>query len=470
MDRISEIIEASWRGETLEALKAFVRLPSKNRVFDPDWEKNGWLVRAVEDAARWGRQRFPKGRFEMHYRPGLTPVLVVDLPAEGDHTGRPAFFYGHFDKQPETEGWAEGLGPWEPVVRDGRLYGRGSSDDGYSYYAALTAVAALDRAGIARPRVVGLFETNEESGSAGLAEYLQDAAPAMGEPAFLGILDLGVRDYERVWLTQSLRGVVSFELKVDVLDTPVHSGVAGGLVPSSFDVMRQLLDRLSDPATGRVLVPECWPEYPKDHDAAIGRLADLLGDSVLGEYTYAGGTQPRSSDPKEAILRTSWEPNLSFLAASGLPKPSEASALIRPSTALVLSFRIPPRVDTKRAFEAIRRTITTDVPSGARVTVSDVRCEDGFDAPKLDPWLRKSLDEASRIVFGRETMTLFEGASIGTLKDFAKTFPTSPFLNTGVLGAQENAHAPNESLSIDYVTKLTEVIARVVASIPQGGR
>ena len=104
MDRISEIIEASWRGETLEALKAFVRLPSKNRVFDPDWEKNGWLVRAVEDAARWGRQRFPKGRFEMHYRPGLTPVLVVDLPAEGDHTGRPAFFYGHFDKQPETEG------------------------------------------------------------------------------------------------------------------------------------------------------------------------------------------------------------------------------------------------------------------------------------------------------------------------------------------------------------------------------
>ena len=119
--------------EALPAIMQFIRIPSKSRFCDPDWERNGQLVRALREGAQWGEKLFPEGVFEILTLPGKTPALFFDIPAE-NHDGRPAFFYGHFDKQPEAEGWSEGLAPFTPVVRDGKLYGRGGADDGYSFY------------------------------------------------------------------------------------------------------------------------------------------------------------------------------------------------------------------------------------------------------------------------------------------------------------------------------------------------
>ena len=113
--------------EALPALMQFIRIPSKSRFCDPDWERNGQLVRALREGAQWGEKLFPEGVFEILTLPGKTPALFFDIPAE-NHDGRPAFFYGHFDKQPEAEGWSEGLAPFTPVVRDGKLYGRGGGE------------------------------------------------------------------------------------------------------------------------------------------------------------------------------------------------------------------------------------------------------------------------------------------------------------------------------------------------------
>lgn len=466
MNATHDFIQAAWQGDTLEALKRFITIPCKSSAFDADWEARGELLRAVREAAAWGAERFPQGKFQTLRKPGIPPALFMDLPAAGGHTGRPFFFYGHFDKQPETQGWDEGLGPWTPVVRNGRLYGRGSADDGYSFYAALTAVQALEAAGIPHPRIVGLFETDEESGSHDLPDYLKEIAPDAGNPCALAILDLSIHDYERIWLTQSLRGVVSFKLKAEVLEHPVHSGSASGIVPSSFAVIRQLLDRLEDPSDGRVKLPEFHVELPAEHEQALERCARIVGKEVLA-FPFAGSTQPRSSDPLEAMKRNTWEPALSILGADGLPGTSEASALLRSQTTLMLSFRLPPRLDARKALDAAVRAVTENVPSGARVTVWDARAEAGFDAPPMADWLLEAVGKASIDCYGSPAEYCFEGASIGTMRAFQRTFPEASFLNMGVLGTQENAHAPNESISLACVTRLTEAVAQIVAAVPE---
>lgn len=462
-----EFIQAAWSGETLEALSAFVRIPSKSTAFDSEWEKHGYLLQALKEAATWGKERFANGRFEILQHKGCPPALFIDIPATNSHNGRPAFFYGHFDKQPETEGWAEGLAPWKPVLSNGRLYGRGAADDGYSFYLALTAVKALEVENIPHARIVGLFETNEESGSYGLKEYLNELLPLIGHPAFLGILDLSIFDYQRVWLTQSLRGVVSFRLTVEVLEKPVHSGTASGIVPSSFAIMRVLLDRLEDPLTGRIKLPAFHTRMPARHAETLRKSASLRGNDVWQCFPWKGLTQPRSHTPEEAIILNTWMPTLSVLGADGLPTTRDASALIRPSTSLLLSFRIPPYVDAQAALAEAEQVLTTNVPCSASVSLSEKRAESGFDVPVLEEWLNQALETASEKYFGNPCARIFEGATIGTMKDFHEAFPNSPFLNTGVLGPKECAHAPNESINIDYVTRLTKVIADIIEKIPR---
>ena len=465
MRNVFRKIEEAWQGDALEALAEFVRLPAKSPDFDPDWEQNGVLLRALEDAARWAKVRFPEGTFEILSAPGVTPVLWVDIP--GTPPGRPALFYGHFDKQPEAGEWSEGLAPFEPVLRDGRLYGRGTADDGYSFYAALTAARAMDEAGRKRPRIMGVFETREESGSGDLPHYLPELSKRAGRPSVLTVLDLGIQDKTRLWRTQSLRGVVTFTLKVEVLASGVHSGVTSGIVPSSFAVMRTLLDRLEDPATGRVKVASMHVPEPTRHMPALRRLAELSGEDLWKRFPWAGETEPRSFDPLELLLKNGWQPTLSILGAEGLPPVKEAGALIRPSTTLKLSFRIPPGVDAQKAAEDAVALVTTNVPSKAKVTVANLHAEPGFEAPAGAEWLDAAWSKASEELFRETAEDVFDGATIGILPKFVKAFGPCPFLCTGVLGTEDNAHAPDESVSLEYLTKLTCAVASVLDAVPE---
>lgn len=463
---VYESIHHAWTGDTLEGLMDFIRIPAKSRAFNPSWETDGILKRALEDSARWGRRLLPAAEFEIIEKSGIPPALFIRIPASGSHTGKPAFFYGHLDKQPETVGWNEGLGPWTPVVRDGRLYGRGGVDDGYNYYLTLTAVKALKDAGIAHPEIFCLYETDEESGSRDLVQYIQALAPRIGTPAFIAIADLGCNDKKRVWLTQSLRGTVSLTVDVRVLDTPSHSGLAGGVVPSSFRIMRALLARIEDAQTGELLLPELNCEVPED---ILDGLRSLAQESDVRQcFDWTGNTHAQAKTAFEALLANTWKPSMCVVGADGLPPCDNAGNVLRSNTSLRLSFRTPPLVDAKAALQAIIRVLTTNVPCGAQVSVSRAEAASGFVSALPTGWLRNTLENAGEAIFGNSTGYLFCGASIGTLPAFKAAFPESPFVNTGALGPACNAHAPNEWLDLAYAEKLTCIFAELIAGIPRG--
>ncbi|HEX5313951.1 MAG TPA: M20/M25/M40 family metallo-hydrolase, partial [Gammaproteobacteria bacterium] len=136
----------AWDEKIVPALENYIRIPAKSPSFDPDWEANGHIERAAQLAADWCRKNAPaRMHFEIHRLPGRTPLLFMEIAGAAPPSADApcVLLYGHLDKQPEFEGWHEGLAPWEPVIRDGRLYGRGGADDGYAVFASLTAIRAL---------------------------------------------------------------------------------------------------------------------------------------------------------------------------------------------------------------------------------------------------------------------------------------------------------------------------------------
>jgi acetylornithine deacetylase/succinyl-diaminopimelate desuccinylase-like protein len=393
--------------------------------------------------------------------PARTPLLYFDVPGKGD---RSVLLYGHLDKQPEMSGWRDGYGPWDPLFEDGKLYGRGSADDGYAAFAALSAIGALQAQGIAHSRCVGMIETCEESGSYDLPAYLEALAPRMGRVDFVIGLDSGCGDYERMWDTTSLRGLVGGRLTVEVLTEGVHSGDASGVVPSSFRIARKLLDRIEDAATGRVLPPEFQAPIPPERGEQARRAAEVLGDTVIRKFPFAGSTQPMVADPIEAVLNRTWRPALSIIGADGLPPSADAGNVLRPQTSLTLSLRLPPTVDGALAVRTLKHLLEADPPHGAIVRFDDEERATGWNAPPGASWLERAVNDASLQFYGKPSAAMGEGGTIPFMAMLGKHFPDAQFLITGVLGPHSNAHGPNEFLHVPYAKKLTACVASVIAA------
>src|SRR6202165_4677297 len=222
LKRLSGSIGKTWETSIVDRLVEYVRIPNKSPMFDPQWERNGHMEAAVQLMAQWCRAQPLTGmRVEVRRLPGRTPLLLVDIPGELPES---VLLYGHLDKQPEFTGWLPGLGPWEPVIRDGKLYGRGGADDGYAVFSSLTAIAALQAQGIAHARCVVLIEGCEESGSYDLPFHVEALAARIGQPSLVVCLDAECADYDRLWMTTSLRGSLVGALSIQMLTEGVHSG------------------------------------------------------------------------------------------------------------------------------------------------------------------------------------------------------------------------------------------------------
>jgi acetylornithine deacetylase/succinyl-diaminopimelate desuccinylase-like protein len=371
--------------------------------------------------------------------------------------------YGHLDKQPPMEPWAEGLGPWTPVIRDGRLYGRGAADDGYAAFAAVTAVEAVRRRGLPHPRILLLVEAAEESGSGDLPHYVEALSGRIGIPDLVICLDSGCGDYERLWSTTSLRGLVSGTLRVGILREGVHSGDAGGVVPSSFRIIRALLSRIEDERTGTMRLQELQAAVPPGRIEQARVTAGVLGAGVASGMPFVPGARPVAADPVELALNRTWRPVLAVTGQEGLPALENAGNVLRPATALRLSIRLPPSVDADAAARRIKGVLEDDPPYGAAVTFTTEKASPGWDAPPLDRWLADSCDRASREYFGHPPCYSGEGGSIPFMGMLGARFPEAQFLVTGVLGPQSNAHGPNEFLHIATGKRLTCCVARVIA-------
>ena len=473
---LNEFVAAKWDEDLVPQLVDYVRVPAKSPAFDASWDAHGHLRTVVKTAEQWCRQQSIDGlTIEIVAVEGKTPCLLFDVPAtHGLGNDRTVLFYGHLDKQPEMVGWRDDLGPWKPVIEDGKLYGRGSADDGYAIYAALTTIAALDAQGVARPRCVGIIETCEESGSPDLPEYLTLLAPRFGDVQLVVGLDSGCRNYDQLWVTTSLRGLVGGTLTVEVLSEGVHSGHASGIVPSSFRIARQLLNRLDDPLTGRVLLPELHAEIPAERVQQARIAGEILGDEVWKEFPWvscthgAGGhlhAMPVTTDPVEGILNRTWRPALAVTGAAGFPGIDSAGNVLRPKTTFKLSMRIPPTVDGEKATWAMRKVLTENAPYNAKVTFESDWGATGWNAPDTANWLKDALAKASLQSYGREVAWIGEGGTIPFMNMLGERFPRAQFFITGVLGPHSNAHGPNEFLHVPYAKQLTTAVASVVAAV-----
>ena len=458
--RIQTFIREAWETSIVPALKEYIAIPNESPAFDPRWREHGHMDRAVDLFARWARdQNVPGMELHVARAEGRTPLLLMEIPGSGRGT---VLLYGHLDKQPPMEGWRPGLGPWTPVLEDGKLYGRGGADDGYGMFAALTAIRALQLDSIPCARCVILIEACEESGSFDLPHYVDALADRIGTPELVVCLDSGCGDYERLWVTTSLRGVINATLSVSTLTEGVHSGAASGIVPSSFRVLRRLLGRLEDESTGTILPPELHVEIPSDRLAQARAAAGVLGEGVYREYPFQPGATPVVDDATELVLNRTWRPQLEIIGAAGLPALEQAGNVLRPETRVKLSLRIPPTADPDAAVTCLRNTLAKDPPYGARVAFEPGQGTGGWNAPPFAPWLEESMSRASREFFGKDACATGEGGTIPFMAMLAEKFPQAQFMITGVLGPRSNAHGPNEFLHIETGINLTGCVAGVL--------
>jgi acetylornithine deacetylase/succinyl-diaminopimelate desuccinylase-like protein len=462
-DQTTVFMARIWDEEIIPALTDYIRISNKSPAFDADWAKHGHMEKAVVMFADWARAKlshFPGSSLEVVRLEGRTPLIFIEIPGSAPGT---VLMYGHLDKQPEMLGWDADKGPWQPLIQDGKLYGRGGADDGYALFASLAALLALKEQGIAHARAVIVIEACEESGSPDLPFYIEHLGQRIGEPDLVVCLDSGCGNYEQLWLTTSLRGNLIGNLTVRVLTEGMHSGAASGIVPSSFRILRSLLSRIEDEASGRMKLPELFADIPQDRQTQAREAAQILGDDVWSGIPFAGRTRPMVDGNAELILEKTWRPQLAVTGMDGYPLPADGGNVLLPYSTAKLSLRLPPTLEAEKARAALKTALEKDPPYDADVEFDVPRGDDGWNAPTLAPWLEASLNRASLAAFGKPVAFQGEGGSIPFMAMLGRSFPKTQFVVTGVLGPHSNAHGPNEFLHIAFARKLSAAITQLLA-------
>ncbi|HEV7919906.1 MAG TPA: M20 family metallopeptidase [Thermoanaerobaculia bacterium] len=455
------VVDEQWERSILPTIEQYIRIPNQSPLFDPDWQKNGHMHQAVALARNWVEQQGVRGlTIEVKELDGRTPLIYMEI--EGDASAT-VLMYGHLDKQPAMIGWEEGLGPWTPVRRGDKLFGRGGADDGYAIFATIAAIKALQTENVAHSRIVVIIECCEESGSIDLPAYIDLLADRIGTPRLVICLDSGCGNYEQMWMTTSLRGSIVGNLTVEVLTEGVHSGDASGIVPSSFRIIRQLLDRLEDAKTGAILPEWLHVEIPPKRLEEARSTAKVLDDEIYSKFPFAEGVQPVSKEPLELLLNRNWRPALAYTGQAGFPDLVQGGNVLRPKTSIKLSLRVPPTLDATNLDKRLKELLESDPPYGARVTFEPEKGGGGWEAPPIAQWLEESVQRASQAYFGKGAMAFGEGGSIPFMGMLGARYPEAQFLITGILGPHSNAHGPNEFLHVPTAKNLTAAVAQVLA-------
>ena len=464
-EKLQQDISTFWDNQILPTIIEYIKFPNKSPVFDPDWEANGYMDQVVDLASDWVNKHKPdNSTLNIYKEAGRTPLMILDVPGNSDGT---VLMYGHLDKQPEMEGWAEGLDPWKPVLKDDKLYGRGGADDGYAIFASVCTVNALLDQGISLPRIVILIECSEESGSPDLPFYMDLCADVIGSPDLVICLDSGAGNYEQFWTTTSLRGLIGCTLRVDILKEGIHSGGGSGIAPSSFRLVRELLSRLEDEDTGHIIVENLKVEIPEYRIKEIKAMVNVLGDEVYNTLPWVAGAGPITNDKVEMVMNNTWLPMLSVVAADGLPGVKDGGNVLRPYTTIKLSLRIPPTLDANAAQNIVEELFTSNPPYGAAVSMEFEEPATGWEAPPLAQWLDDAIQHASETVYSKPALAMGEGGTIPFMSMLGEKFPEAQFVITGVLGPYSNAHGPNEFLHIPYAKKLTSCVGMIIQAFPQ---
>ena len=463
-EKLTQDINTFWDNHILPAISEYIKIPNKSPAFDPDWKSNGYMDKVVDLASEWVNEHKPdKSTLHIYREDERTPLLILDVPGNSDGT---ILMYGHLDKQPEMEGWAEDLDPWQPVLKDDKLFGRGGADDGYALFASVCAINALMNQGISLPRIVVLIECSEESGSPDLPFYMDHCADIIGSPDLVICLDSGAGNYEQFWTTTSLRGLIGCTLRVDILTEGIHSGGGSGIASSSFRIIRQLLSRLEDEKSGQIIVEDLKVDIPDQRIKEVQAMVNVLGDEVFSTLPWTENAGPITNDKVDMVLNNTWRPMLAVVGADGLPAVKDGGNVLRPYTTVKLSLRIPPTLDADKVQKIVHDLLIADPPYGATISMKFEEPATGWEAPPLSQWLEDAIQQASETVFNKPALAMGEGGTIPFMSMLGEKFPEAQFVITGVLGPQSNAHGPNEFLYIPFAKKLTACIALIIEKLP----
>ena len=459
-EQIWQSTEKFWEEQIIESLSEYIRIPNKSPMFDPNWKSNGYMDDAIAHVTRWVEsQQVPGLSLTLHELPGRTPTLLLEYPGDIDET---VLIYGHIDKQPEFSGWYEDLEPWLPVRKTDKLYGRGGADDGYAIYSAISALKSLIAQQVEIPRIVILIEASEESGSPDLPVYMEQLSEDIGTPGLVIALDSTCGNYDQLWITTSLRGMLIGELKVQVLEQGAHSGAAGGIVGSSFRLLRQLISRVEDENTGEILPSFLNEQIPDTRRREAEKAGEVLGDELKTMYTYAGESGPISEDATELILNNTWLASMEVTGMDGIPDLANAGNVLRPHTTAKIALRLPPTTDAMQAKTELTKLLTENSPYKTAVSFELETPNPGWHAPETTPVLEQSLQSASQAYFDAPAIAMGCGGSIPFMEFLANKLPQAQFVVTGVLGPHSNAHGPNEFLHIPTAKKVTACVANLV--------
>lgn len=426
-NRIDELFPA-----LVDELREFVRIPSVSATDPAGVRRSAEYVVGLLEASHFQNVRL----LEV---PGAHPAVFGEIPAPD---GAPTILlYAHHDVQPAGFGWTED--PWEPREADGRLFGRGASDDKAG---VITHTAAVRAHGGKPPVGVKVFiEGEEEIGSVNLVAFLETYGDLLASDAIV-IADAGNWRVGVPSFTTSLRGLVDCVVEVRTLANAVHSGMFGGVFPDSLTVLSRLLATLHDDQ-GNVAVAgvHIGPESGLDlTEAEVRSQAGAVpGVQIIGDGSLEAKTWSR--------------PAVSVLGIDAPPVEGAVNALI-PAARAKVSMRIAPGDNPVRSMAALVNHLETNVPWGAEVTVTPGSSGAAFELDTTGPAydaFRSAFEEA----WGTETVEMGVGGSIPFVAAFSEAYPEAAILLTGVGDPTSAIHGPNESLELEDFRKACQAEA-----------
>ena len=459
-------VEYNIRHWALPWTKKFVAVPNTSKAFDPEWETNGRLETACQLCIEYAQAIQIEGiELEMHKDPGVSPLLLGRVAPSKQVGSIRIVTYGHLDKQPyHSEEWEEGLHPTTPVEKNGYLYGRGAVDDGYNFFTVLAVLKAFQELRIPHDEFLLFYECNEESGCTDIAHYLNKLKEQIGAPDVMFCLDEGSVSNQMFSLSTSLRGALNFSLKVSVLEKSMHSGVASGIVPSSFRIARELLERIESGKTGE-MVPELQVPVPEQKLKEASANAKLNGSGIHTSLCMCKGVQPVTLNLEELYLNNVWKAQMEVIGQGGIPSLAQAGNVLRDHTELLVSLRTPPTLSCTAAFDTIKNILTSQVPYNAKVEVEMESFGDGWFSGHLSAALISTVDKHSMEVFGNPALLYGSGCTIPFIHLIQQQLPKTLLLVTGADLPDSGIHGPNERLDIEFLVRFAKTFACILVDL-----
>jgi len=453
----------------LPSLMNFIRIPNLSPAYDYHWSTNGLLLKAANLIISYARSlEIKNAKIELIQDQGYTPLIFIEIPTSRPNDDRTVLFYGHFDKQPYGTGWDEDKQPTKPVIIDNHIYGRGSADDGYASFSILTAIQACQQHNCPLPRICLIFEGAEESTDVHLMYYFNKLMPVLGKNIISFIpLDSGCSDYDRLWITNSLRGFMDFDLNIQTLFNDCKFGPeASGRVAENLFLLRKVEEGIMDTSTGQVKIPEFFvKEIPKIIEEEMEKEIQIMGDKFVENIPLYDGVKPLSNDIKELMINNRWKPTCSILGIDNCPKIEDNGFGVSNSIKVRMGLRTPPGIDMEKAAEALKQNINNNIYFNAKISVENVTYGEGWQLTTFSDRTKNILNQASLTYFGNELIFMGTGGSIPFINYFKQNYPNADIICTGVLGSDSNEHGPNENLNIDACKKMILVLCYYLSEI-----